>query len=398
MSSSNSVSVAYVDEATYGVTPTPAGSVTLNKIRFTSESLSGTPITVESDVIRTDRMSSGQLVTGLEVGGEIPFELSRDSFFDKFLGLAMMNDWTLATSDVSSVDFTIDSGDNQRGDLAGTGVGTGISVGDILRVTDGSTDHIFQVITVTDADNLVVACKKDTASFTGATSRRPPYVEVGKTQASVTLTKAYEDVFSTGTDEQSQTYSGAIVSGFNLSIPWGEKVTGSFTYMANGYKLESPSYQQQIVTESGTVNEAPTSLPLTAVDLPLATADGVATEFCIETMDITLDNGMTPQNCLGSVAAKRFELGQAGFNITMSVYLGDQSYEQFQPKKISQTRMSMTVALHKDGGGYAIVFPSLQFSFSDPAAQGANQSVMYELTGVASIAADGTSLPRIYQI
>jgi hypothetical protein len=398
MSSSNSVSVSYVDEVTYGVTPTPGAGVTLNKIRLTSEGLSADPITVESDFIRQDRMSSGQIVPGLEVSGDISFELARDSFFDKFFGLAMMNSWQAATSDVSSVSFTLDGSDDQRGDLAGTGVGTGISVGDILKVTSGSDDFVFQVIEVTDADNLVVACKKNQANFTGATSRRPAYIQVGRTQSSVTLAKAYEDVFSTGSDEQSQTYSGALVSGFSLSIPWGQKVTGSFSFMANGYAEESPSYQQQVATASGTVNDAPTALPISAIDLPLVTADGLATEFCIESLEITLDNGMTPQNCLGSITAKRFELGQAGFSLTARVYLGDQSYAKFQPAKIAQTRLSMAVVLMRDNGGYALVFPSLQFSFADPAAQGANQSVMYELNGVASIDATGDLLPRIYQL
>lgn len=398
MSSSNSVSLSYVDETTYGVTPTPGAGVTLRKIRIASESLSADPITVESDLIRTDRMSAGQLVTGLEVGGAIPFELARDSFFDKFFGLAMMNTWEAATGDVSSVSFTIDGSDDQRGDLAGTGVGTGISVGDILKVTEGANTYVFQVITVTDADNLVVACNKGQANFTGGTSRRPAYVEVGKTQSSVTIAKAYEDVFGNPTEEQSQTYSGCLVTGMELSIPWGEKVTGSINFMGNGYEQESPSYQQQVDTAGGTVEGAPTALPLSAVNIPLVTADGVATEFCIQSATISLDNGMTPQNCLGSHTAKRFELGEAGFNVQLEVYLGDQSYAKFQPAKITQTRVSLTIALLRDNGGYAIVFPSLQFSFSDASSPGKNQSVMYSLTGVASIAADGVSKPRIYQL
>lgn len=66
MSSSNLVRVAFIEEVAYGVTP---GAGNFETARFTSENLSGTPDTVESQQIRTDRMSSGQVVTGLQVAG-----------------------------------------------------------------------------------------------------------------------------------------------------------------------------------------------------------------------------------------------------------------------------------------------------------------------------------------
>ena len=81
MSSSNLVQLTYVEEVTtYGERPTDLSAVTLDTMRFTSEALSGTPVTTTSAELRNDRMSAGQVVTGLEVGGGIDFELSRDKF------------------------------------------------------------------------------------------------------------------------------------------------------------------------------------------------------------------------------------------------------------------------------------------------------------------------------
>ena len=73
MSSSNQVRIATIKESTYGVTP-PAGN--FKTARYTSESLSGTPETTESEQIRQDRLSSGQITVGLNVGGDLNGELA----------------------------------------------------------------------------------------------------------------------------------------------------------------------------------------------------------------------------------------------------------------------------------------------------------------------------------
>jgi hypothetical protein len=398
MSSSNAVSVTYVDESTYGVSPDPSGAIAINQIRFTSESLSGTPVTVESANIRTDRMSSGQVITGLDVGGDISTELARDTFADKFFALGLMNTWTAATADVSGVSFTIDGSDPQRGDLAGTGVGTGISVGDILKVTSSGTDYVFQVITVTDADNLVVACAKDQADFTGATSRRPAFVDVGSVQNSVTLAKAYEDVLN-GSDEYSQKYSGCVVSSFNVNAEYGAIVTASYTLLANGYEQESPSYQQQTISGGGSVTAAPSAQSLNASsDAPLLTLSTVATDFCTESFSLTLENGMTPQTCIGTVAPKRYELGTAGLDVNATVHLSASAYAALMPKKMTQESIPMTFVFMNADGGYAFSFAAIQLSFPDASASGANQMVMLEASGRGKIGESGENQMRIYQI
>lgn len=397
MSSSNAVSVIYIDEPSYALTPDPADVVTAHRFRMVSEGLSGTPNTTRSATIRKDRATSGQVVTGLEVGGPINFELARDNFFDKFFSLALMNSWQAATSDVSGVSFTLDGGDDQRGTLSGTGVGIGVSVGDVLKVTASSAEHVFQVITVTDDDNLIVACMRREADFAGGVSRRPAYIEPGSTISSVTLAKAYEDVLN-GADERSQTYSGGVVSGFNLNIQDGSTVNGSFDIRASGYEIESPSYQQQVIDEGGSITDAPTAQHLSNLEIPVITADGVATDFCIESISISVDNGLTPQNCLGKLGPQKYELGSIGINVELGVYLSDPAYAAFQAIKLSQTPLSIAFALLNGDGGYAFSMASVQVAFEDASAQGENQAVMIEPSGPASIGANGEKPMRIYQL
>lgn len=400
MSSSNLVSVTYTDEATYGEKADATGAITAQTARFTSESLSGTPQTTESEEIRQDRMSGGQVATGLEVGGDLNFELAPGAFFDKFFAMGMMAAWAAATADVSSVSFTLDGGDPQRGTLSATGISAGLSVGDVVSVDEGGNTHLFTIITVTDADNLVVACKRDQANFTGGTSRRPEYLDIGAVIQSVTMGKAYKDVVNTpGSDEYSQTYTGTLVSGFNIAAAFGQIVTGAFNTMGNGYEQESPSREQVIAANGGTITPAGTEQQLNAsLDVPVVTTDGVATEFCMENFNLTLDNGLTPQNCIGYQAPKKYELGTAAINVDVGVYLGKDSYERFMPAKLSQAPISICFGMLNEDGGYAFALPALQLSFPDPGAAGQNQPTMIEASGTAKVGANGESALRIYKI
>ena len=113
MSSANLVEVIYLAETEYGVTPAPLSGVTAETARFTSEPLSGTPLTTISAAIRTDRMSSGQVVTGLEVGGDLSTETASSKFQDDFFEAAMMSTWVAAatlSTDVTLTPNPVDDG------------------------------------------------------------------------------------------------------------------------------------------------------------------------------------------------------------------------------------------------------------------------------------------------
>lgn len=97
MSETNRVSIKYVPEATYGVTPTD--STDWQTTRFTSESLSATVNTTESSEIRADRMLSDMPKVSTQVAGGLDIELSPVTF-DDFIEAAMSDTWT---SDVLNI-------------------------------------------------------------------------------------------------------------------------------------------------------------------------------------------------------------------------------------------------------------------------------------------------------
>jgi hypothetical protein len=237
-------------------------------------------------------------------------------------------------------------------------------------------------------------------AFAAGTATRPQYVGVGTAPQSFTLVKSYLDVTHTpGTDAHSQRYSGSLVSGMSLTVAAGQIVTGSFNTVGNGYAQEHPSYPQNVVTAGGKLTAPGTSQPLNAsIDVPVVTVGGLATTFCIENFTISLDNGLTPQNCIGYTAPRKYELGTAAVTVSANIYLGDQSYDAFMPAKLSQAPVSLLFSMANADGGYAISLPAVQLSFPDPSAGGANQPVMIAASGVAKVGAGGASSIRIYKL
>lgn len=403
MSSSNLVRINYVAETEYGERASPLSGVTLKTARFTSESLSGTPLTTESQALRTDRMSGGQVVTGLEVGGAIDFELAPDAFFDDFFEAGMMTTWVADETVNTSVTLTPDGADDQKATLTLGAEFANLVVNTLVKLETAGGNVIVSVISVdTPSTVFTVATERGQAAISETCDvTLPQYLDIGSTQKSFMIGKAYEDVTDSpaDTDQKSQTYNGELVSGFSINSQYGEIVTGSFSMMGNGYEQESPALHQAVTTAGGSITAAGTTNPLNAsIDVPLVTSDGAATTFCIESFNIELDNGLSPQNCIGKQAPTGYTLGTAGINITASIYNSETSYEAFMPAKLTQTPVALTFAMINSEGGYAFHMPAVQLSFPDPSGAGRNQDTMLEASGVAKVGTGGASALRIYKL
>jgi len=412
MSSGNLVQIVYAPETVYGVIDTPLSGVTAQTTRFTSESLSGTPTTTSSETIRTDRLSSGLVATGLEVGGSIDYELASDAFFDDWFEAAMMDPWTAAAVLAGeTVTLTPNPLDDQEADLVITGDFSTIGVvkGDYLQLVPASGSPVtVQVIEVVSTTECLVATKRGEAAIVAGTYdvQIPQNLVIGKTQQSFTVGKAYQDVLhDVSTDEHSQTYTGSLVNGFSISATYGEIVTGTYETLGNGYIQEAgESYAQQITTAGGTVDPAGTSQPLNAsIDFPLVvTGDGAgtisATEFCIESLVLTHTNNLDPSTCIGSIAPKAYTLGTANVDISLSAYLSDTAYDALMPLKESLTPLEISFSAINSFGGYAFRATATQLSFPDPSSDGQDTQTMIEAEGASKVTASGGSSLVIYKL
>jgi hypothetical protein len=410
MSSANAVELALVPETQYGTTP-PLDTAQGARIRFTTESLSGTPQTTTSAENRTDRMSGGQIVTGLEVGGAINGELSPDPVYQRLFQMGMMD----ASPELSPAPLVLDGGsftkDAINPQLATLEIPAGdleadFAPGDMIilaGLADEASNGASQIVSI-DPSGLSAQIIARREAITadpiqaGATATLAEYVEIGSDIISATFSKAYLDVLHlASTDQHSQRYSGGIVNGFKVDLAYGAIATVAFTILANGYVQEHPSLVQKIDAAGGDVAEPGTANVLNAsIDMGLVTVDGMPTEYCIETLSITLDNGNTPQNCLGKPAPTKYNPGTANITIDASIYLADPAYDQFMPAKLKQTPIGMLFVVSNDDGGYAFEITAAQLSFPDPNVTGQNAPVMIDASGVAKVGPGGSSALRVY--
>jgi hypothetical protein len=414
MSSSNLVRLIGIPETSYGVTPPLDATTEVLPLRFVSESLTGTPQTAESAEARNDRMSGGQVVVGLTSGGDINGELSQSDSMDKLIEMALMGSWqdALAGTTAQGV-LTKDPGNDQLATLTVTGLdvddvdgaGNGYAVGDVLTLsgfTNAANNGPRQIASLVAPDGLKIVTPRTSVNetATAVTVSRPGYVDLGSEVHSLTLSKSYEDVTHLATtDVHSQRYTGALVNQLSMQLAWGQIATQSATFVANGYLQEVPSLAQQVEAGGGTIPPAATDQPLNgSIDMPMVTVDGQPTDYCIQSLNFTLNNNLSPQTCLGKIAPTKYSLGTAAITVQTSIYLGDQSYDAFMPAKLSQVPISLMFTAVNQDGGYAVELRAVQLSFPDPASAGRDQQTMITAEGVAKVGPNGTSAIRIYRL
>lgn len=384
-------------QVTAASTPLLGGLYDWNTTRFVSEKYSGTPDTTESAQIRTDRMSSGQVVTGLKVDGGHNFELAKESAVEDFLESAMYNTW-----DESSVTGTfstaLDASAHTMTRGSGSYLNEGVKVGDILVLsgfTNTSNNVPVQVMIVTD---LILTYAGPSGMITethSATYTRGAKLSIGIVQQSFTLEKSFLDLTT-----KAILYKGVIASQMELDIAYGQLISGSFSTSANGYGTADAasdflSYQEYIDAPATTQSmNGSVDMPFTMTDVTGSFAqDG----FCIQSLKIQLNNNLQPQTCIGNAAPEAYSPGTADIKIDLSSYLKDSNWDLLA-RKLSQAPFALGFMVKNTDGWYGFFFPAIQVSFDDPSSGGANQQISMAMTGTAKVGSNGESAMSIYKI
>tara|TARA_R110000787_G_scaffold5686_8_gene20554 strand:- start:10459 stop:11646 length:1188 start_codon:yes stop_codon:yes gene_type:complete len=393
MSSSNEVQITYIEETVYGETP---GAGNFKQARFTSDGLNAAPETSESAQIRTDRLSSGQVLTGLTVGGDLPIEFAKAQDIDDMLEAAMMNPWVVSAPVVEDIDVNTTAGTITRGANDWT---VDVSVGDVIKLS-GFVDPLNNVeVMVTSINNaLVIEYVGPNTMVTevgsGTSFQVNDKVEIGTTKKSFSFEKKFNDLTDKGL-----IYQGMYVDGFNLNATYGEIANGSFSYVGANYLTADQA--SELITDGRTIDPAPTSTSFNgSIDMSfLATSAGASfsgVDFCIQSIDITLANNSTAQNCVGKIGADNYSLGTAAVNITLSAYLSDEAW-QFLDKKLSQESFTIGFTLKNGSGSYSFFLPAVQVAFDDPSSGGQNTDIVLDMSGVSKVGANGEKSLYIYK-
>jgi len=393
MSSSNRIRITSIAESTYGVTP---GVGNFNTTRYTSESLSGTPETTESQEIRSDRLSSGQTVVGLTVGGDLNGELSKDAAFEAFLESAMYSTWI--TSVAVNADLDVDVVNKELTRVAGNW-NSDVFVGAVLTLTGfANSVNNTQVMVMEIVSNTVIKfAGPDTMvdeNDTGNTFKVADYLAIGTTTKSFSMEKAFQDLTNKAIN-----YTGMIVGSLSLNIAYGSIATYSLSFSGNGH--EPVDAAADFMTDGRTINAASTTNTLNgSVDMPFfcnsAGGNFEDSPFCIQSITINLNNNLRPQTCIGQAAPDFHNAGKAGVEASMTAYLEDSDWALLD-SKITQEPFKVGGIVKNSSGGYGFYIPALQVSFDDPASAGENQDVFLNMSGVGKVGSNSEKSLYIFR-
>jgi len=365
--------------------------------RFTSEKYSGTPETTESQQIRTDRQSSGQVVTGLTVGGGHSVELAKELAVEDFLESAMFNSWT--QSAIVNRNLAINNTAKTITAVAGSFIGDGLVVGDIIVLSNFVDVGNNVPVMVTGVTALVlnyagptgmITCVSEPASY-----QRGDKLSIGITKKSLTVEKTFLDLTT-----KALIYRGMLVSDMELNVEYGSLISGSFDTSGNDYvnadaASEFASYNEYI-TDPATTNSLNGS-----VDMPFITTNVTGTfvqdTFCIQSLKLALANNLTTQTCIGRSAPQDYNPGTASITADISSYLKDANWDLLT-KKLTQQAFSLGFMVNNVDGWYGFFIPAIQVSFEDPSSGGQNQDISMEMSGTAKVGAGGESALSIYRL
>lgn len=394
-SGGNGTNLANGGEGDGEVATFSGGSGDFQTARFVSEQYSGTPETTESAQIRTDRQSSGQVVTGLTVEGGHTFELAKEKAIEDFMESAMSNSWVTTPEVLVSLEINATTRKVIRS--SGSFVDEGVKVGQFLQL-DGfpsAVNNTVVMVMVVTALEITFAGPEGMISESGGDSYQIcDYLDIGITKKSLTIEKTFLDL-----TEKAIVYPGSLVSQMDLTVEYGSIITGTFQTMGVGYEVASQA--SEFASYNTSFDDPATTSSLNgSVDMPFLATDVTGTweqdAFCLQSLAISLNNNLTVQNCIGRAAPQDYSLGTAQITADLSSYLKDGNWGMLA-RKMTQQPFALGFMVGNVDGWYGFYIPALQVSFDDPQSAGANQEVSMEMSGVAKVGANQESSLTIYR-
>lgn len=387
-------------QTSVGATALLGGLYDWNTARFTSEKYSGTPTTAESAQIRTDRMSSGQVVTGLQVDGGHGFELAKELALEDFMASAMYNPWsqfsqitralTISTAGSSPDTFTA---------VTGSFINDGLVVGDIVVLTGftASGNNVPVQLTTVGALSCTFIGPAGMANGTGGTTKfqRADKLSIGITPQSLSVEKTFLDLTTKAIQ-----YKGVMVSQMDLTVQYGSLVTGTFATSGNYYGTTTAANTMMSYNEY--IDSPATSKTLNgSVDMPFLMSNQsgsfLANAFAIQSVKIVLNNNLKALTQIGTVAPTNYSPGTAQLKIDMSTYLSDANWTLLG-QKLTQTPFALGFMVNNADGWYGFYLPQIQVSFADPSSAGQNQIISLAMSGTAKVGANGESALSIFRL
>jgi len=365
MGDANRVRLSYVEEVTFGVTP----SANLTDVRHTGESLGLDTSTVTSSEIRSDRQIVDVARSSIQGAGDISFEMSygaHDDFFEAGLQSA---GWSSPVTAGPAATFAVvaGSGDYQITD-SGSGFGSFV-VNQWVKVSGFATaaNNGYGKITAAAAGAITIKGNGNGVNESAGASVTVvmgAQIVNGTTEKSFSIEKHFEDLTTTY-----ELLQGMSVDAINLSVVADQIITGSVSFMGKDAQGDTSSAGTGYVA-------APDNEVMNAVDdvtrILVDYADFASTQITFATV-----NNLRPKNQIAELGP--IDIGSGTFNVTgtLQAYFEDNT-EMDQYRNFDNVSISI---VFEDGAGnaYVIDLPRGNFTSGRSVAGGVNTDVIADM-------------------
>ena len=359
----NRTALYWSAETDWAETPS---SPTMTEIPFTGETLRANKNTVQSEVIRADRMRDDIVNVGNGAEGDVNFELrfaDFDDLMESFMAAAFVTA-TISRTDMSAA-TTDDSFNTAAGNFltAGFVVGMWIRVGGFLASADNN--GLFKIAAVTatkitiDAllsQNLVVEAADELVTISAKMVRN------GILKNSILLEKRFLDIV------QFATYEGFRLGQLNVNVTAEELVSGSFSGMGEREVLAGSS-----VSGSDVASSANNSMSA-SVDVGSVVQGSTILTTALRSVQFSANNNLRMLRAIANQFPTQINYGTFEVTGTIEAYFEDLLlYNQFTAHTSALLSFILT---DNEDQSIIFTFPSVFFLSAPLPIPGENQDII----------------------
>ena len=393
LASTSRVSVSYIKEASFGVTPIVGNAKAL---RITGESLNFNLEKTSSEEINAYRAVTSMIATSAEASGSINAEMQFAEYDDLMAGVLQSTWDAFGVSGLGAVFEATLTATTITASVATTGANlfTRLKAGQwfVLSGTGTANDgRLFRVSKATAPTSTVITLDAGTPAISGgpyaATSIRVSRLSNGTTQPSYTIERASNDTM------EHFAYRGMTPSSMSLSISSGSLSTMEFAFMGRDAVADSASTLPGTLIPSQAYpimsGVSGTACALWVKGAPLAGT-------FVNSISLSYDNALRAQSAICSLGSIGIGSGTISVTADLEVYFaaGRAFYDEF----LSNTDMEIAfTAFDTLGNGYVFTLPKANISSYSISAGGKDQDLMASIsvTGLLDLGNADATLRKV---
>lgn len=353
-------------------------------LRYTSESLQPEVGSTQSQEIRADRLVPDLIQTARGASGAINMEVSYNFIdrtdspapFSLFEGILLSDaSWSAAftPNTQASTNITVTT---PTAVIAGTGIGTGLAVGDWIKLTgspNAATNDTFCRVSAAATDSITVdTIDANVIDQSGAalTVTRLDYIEHGTTDHFYTLDKQFNDIAR---------YETLVGMGANTSS-WQVNANGILTCSIGFVGKLANALSSTIGISATDLQTAQTGTVMTAVTNAKVSLGGFPATV-VTGLNFNTTNNLAGRDVVGVLGAHSLRQGQLGITGTVEMLLTTGlpaiEYAKLANQSLSQMGIQM---IDSNTQGYIFDVPRLKYSAGSAQNPGINQDIPLSLS------------------